>query len=254
MTKFFIKPDQIIDDVVTIAGSDVQHIARVLRLKPGEMIQLADGSGGEYQAEIMELDQERVTALIRQHFHVQNEPPLAVYLFQGLPKGDKFDFIIQKCTEIGVQRIYPIAAARSIVHLTREKEEKRRERWQRIAEEAAKQSGRGAVPEVMMLMDLKDALETLPAGTTVLMPWEEESTGHGLKKLLRSAQITGPVVLVIGPEGGLAQTEVDLARQKGAITVSLGPRILRTETAGGMVVALSLLLYELGDLGGMELE
>lgn len=240
------------DNIASITGSDVQHIARVLRLKPGDMIQLSDGCGGEYQAEISALHGDRVVAEIRQEIAMQNEPPLAVYLFQGLPKGEKFEFIIQKCTEIGVQKIFPIAAARSIVHLTREKEEKRRERWQRIAAEAAKQSGRGAVPEIMALMELPEALSSLPAGTTVLMPWEEEETSHGLKTLLRSLKTEGPVVLIIGPEGGLSQAEVDLAREKGAITVSLGPRILRTETAG--MVALSLLLYELGDLGGKEFD
>jgi len=248
MAKFFIRRSQLVADTVTITGPDVQHISKVLRLRPGEMIQLADGCGSEYRAEITALGPDQVTALVRQRSQIGNEPPLAVYLFQGLPKGEKFDLIIQKCTEIGISKIFPVAADRSIVQLSREKEAKRRERWQRIATEAAKQSGRGAVPEVMPLAGLAEAFALLPPNCQVVMPWEGEAAANGLKKILPRLNQADPLVLLIGPEGGFSPTEVTWARERGAHTISLGPRILRTETAG--LVALSLILYALGDLGG----
>lgn len=249
MAKFFVRPESVSNQRVTIIGADAHHISKVLRMKQGEMIRVADGSGCEYVSELYSISPEEVTALVRQVIPSNQEPPIDVYLFQGLPKGEKFDLIIQKCTEIGIKKIFPLSTQRSIVHLTPEKEEKRRERWQRIAAEAAKQSGRGLVPNVEPLMDLTEALKSLPPDAVVLMPWEGEET-TGLKGVLKHLNTSGPIILVIGPEGGFSIEEAETARTLGAVTVSLGPRILRTETAG--MAALSMLLYELGDLGGKD--
>ncbi|MDD2497638.1 MAG: 16S rRNA (uracil(1498)-N(3))-methyltransferase [Desulfitobacteriaceae bacterium] len=250
MARFFVESDQVENGIITIAGTDVHHIGKVLRLKAGDLVEVADGIGNVYQAELQSVS---VTSAVFKILSTQlsrSEPEVEVYLLQGLPKGEKFDFIIQKCTEIGIKKIIPITTERSIVKLTPEKGEKRLKRWQRIASEAAKQSGRGSVPEVYPVMEMGQAIEMLPPGTVIIMPWEGERE-ISLKKVLTNVKPGSSVALVIGPEGGFAQEEVVSAQKAGAQVVSLGPRILRTETAG--MVTLAIVLYELGDLGGCQI-
>lgn len=248
MNRFFVHPHQIADSLITITGSDVNHIARVLRLKIGDQIMAADGTGREYLAELTVIDGQKVEAVIKDSLTSRNEPPLDVYLLQGLPKGEKMELIIQKCTEIGIRKIIPVNMERSIVRLMGEKAEKRRERWQRIAGEAAKQCQRSMIPEVAPICDLPQAIKQLPEHTMLVVPWEEEHD-LGLKDFFRNnASFSGSLALIIGPEGGISREEALLAMEHEAKKVSLGPRILRTETAG--LVALSIVLYELGDLGG----
>lgn len=250
MNRFFVLPAQIKNKVITITGSDVNHIARVLRLKIGDQIMVSDGTGREYLASLTRIGDQKVESVVTESLISDHEPPLDVYLLQGIPKGDKMDLIIQKCTEIGVRKIIPIDMERTIVRLTGEKAEKRKIRWQRVAEEAAKQCQRSIVPEVAPICDLSQAIRELPGGTMILMPWEVEKDA-GLKDFLRhNSSFSGSVALIIGPEGGISRDEVILAEEHGAKRVSLGPRILRTETAG--MVALSIILYELGDLGGQS--
>jgi len=248
MNRFFVLPEQIVNSTITITGSDVNHISRVLRLKTGDDIMVADGTGREYLAELTEIDDQKVEAGIKEELTSGNEPPLDVYLLQGLPKGEKMELIIQKCTEIGIRKIIPVNMERTIIRLTGEKSEKRRERWQRIGAEAAKQCQRSMVPEVAPICSLTQAIKQLPEHTMLMMPWEEEKDS-GLKDFFRNNfPFSGPLALIIGPEGGISRDEALLAEEHGAKKVSLGPRILRTETAG--LVALSIVLYELGDLGG----
>lgn len=247
MPKFFVEPDYVQPPNIEITGTDVKHIKSVLRLKVGDMIEVADGTGKEYQAEIGSINSDSVFAVIKETFLTQKEPPLDVYLLQGLPKGEKMEFIIQKCTEIGIKKIIPISTERSVVQLNKEKASKRCERWQRIATEAAKQCQRSIIPEVGLLGNLKQILETLPPDTIIIMPWESEKT-KGMKETLEGLKLTGPIAILIGPEGGFTEQEVNLAFEYGAKIVSLGPRILRTETAG--LVSLTMVLYHLGDLGG----
>ncbi|MGI6686259.1 MAG: 16S rRNA (uracil(1498)-N(3))-methyltransferase [Bacillota bacterium] len=248
MNRFFVSPAQIENTLITITGSDVNHISRVLRLKPGDQMMVADGTGREYLVELISATPEKVETVIKESFPAGNEPPLDVYLLQGLPKGEKMELIIQKCTEIGIKKIIPVQMERTIIKLTPDKAEKRRERWQRISFEAAKQCQRSMVPEVLSVCELPQAINQLPKDTLIIMPWEEEK-GLGLKELLRNnGSLTGSVALIIGPEGGISPQEAAWAVEQGVKIVSLGPRILRTETAG--LVTISIVLYELGDLGG----
>jgi 16S rRNA (uracil1498-N3)-methyltransferase len=251
MNKFFVLPQQISFPYLVIKGSDVRHISKVLRLRQGEHILVADGTGREYLAELQEIGKETVKAFIKESRQGKNEPPLDVYLIQGLPKGEKFDLIVQKGTEIGIKKIIPVNMERTIVQITKDKAEKRRERWQRIAGEAAKQCRRSIIPQVDSATELGHALNSIPSGTVIIVPWESECT-RGIKGLLNDLNNISSVAILIGPEGGIAPEEVALAEKYGAQTVSLGPRILRTETAG--LVAAVLVLYHFGDLGGCLVE
>lgn len=244
---FFVSPHQITGDQVHIVGTDAVHISRVLRLRPGDVINVLDGSGKGYRVKLTFTSAEQVKGLVLEKFTPIGEPPVRVTLVQGLSKGEKMDIIIQKSVELGASAIIPMSCSRSVVRLTREKAKERQERWQRIAREAAKQCLRAVVPEVKEVMTLEEVLDVLPPGALTLMPWEEER-GISLKSVLRKEKQVQEIFLFIGPEGGFDPAEVELARQKGVTTVSLGPRILRTETAG--MAVLTMVLYELGDLGG----
>lgn len=175
------------------------------------------------------------------------EPPLRVVLVQGLAKGDRMDTVVQKGTELGAAAFWPVLCKRSVVRLDASKKAARLQRWQRIAAGAAKQCRRALVPEVLQPLDWSAALNIIPPGALVLVPWENE-TGCTLKEVLQSRSRPDEVYLLIGPEGGLEDNEVEEARLRGGIPVTLGPRILRTETAGPAVVA--MILYQWGDLGG----
>lgn len=251
MARFFISKEQIIRDKVEIVGSDVHHISKVLRLRTGDMVSLADGEGTEYEVKIVAISKDKVECMILNSYQINREPPVELILCQGLPKGDKLELIIQKSVEIGVSRIVPVKCERTVVHLSGDKATKRLDRWQRVAIEAAKQSRRSRVPEISPLMPIENAFELVPDGAVAVMPWEEEKA-LGLKKVLAgvSKNYNGQVWIFIGPEGGLTQQEADKARSRGVIPVTLGPRILRTETAG--IATLAVIMYQLGDLGGIE--
>lgn len=248
MARFFVKDEQVKGVQVFIVGSDVRHISKVLRMQPGDCLTLIDEAGTEYEARITQIAPERITCEIVTETSVNREPPLEVILCQGLPKGDKLELIIQKGVELGVTRIIPVSCTRSVVQLTEEKAAKRRERWQRVALEAAKQCRRNKVPEVSPLTGFDEALQLIPDGVLAVIPWED-AVGTGLKKVLRSYNNRGQVWIFIGPEGGFTEAEIEKARGKGVVPVTLGRRILRTETAG--IAAITMVLYQLGDLGGM---
>lgn len=250
MARFFVSQNSVQDGKITITGPDVKHITRVLRLETGESIDVSTGNGIEFVAVIREITSRAVDCEIITEKELSTEPPVKVTLYQGLPKGDKMELIIQKSTELGVDRIIPVICERTVVKLDIKKSEERQLRWQRVAEEAAKQSRRTSIPVVSKPIRFEQAVEHLSPDVLAVMPWEKQVAG-GMRHILKTNWETGrQVVLFIGPEGGFSPREALLAQTNGVHLVSLGPRIMRTETAG--IVAVAVVLYELGDLGGKD--
>lgn len=238
MHRFFT--EQITDRWATITGEDVRHIGRVLRLTRGDRVQLCDGRGQDYDAVIAEVTDEAVTLSVGAPYPSATEPTSRVTLFQCLPKVGKMETIVQKCTELGAAAIVPVVSARCVA-LPGGNYDNKRVRYQRVAMEAAKQSRRGVIPEFGSLQTL-DRLDP-KAFDLFLMAYEDE-TETGLKQLFSEKDPPGRMGLLIGPEGGFTPEEAALLREKGARTVSLGPRILRTETAG--MAMLAMVLFQLG--------
>ena len=234
MHRFFVEQ---INPVTKVTGDDVKHITRVLRLQKGDVVTLCDGKGFECQATITECDKNAVIFLCDQMIPSQSEPHTKITLFQGLPKSGKMELIIQKCVELGVYEIVPALTERCVVQ-PKESFSGRIERWQRVSEEAAKQSRRGYIPKVAALNKLSDlAFEKYDL---VLVAYENE-TMTTLKSVLRSFSGNSAAVL-IGPEGGFSESEIALLKTRGVVSVTLGNRILRTETAG--MTLLAQFLYE----------
>lgn len=242
MSRFFVDPNCIRDGRAVIRGEDANHITRVLRMRPGDALTVCDGACTDYAAQIETMNAEAVTVLLGASARCTAEPAYTVTLLQGLPKAGKLETVIQKCVELGVTEIIPIAAARSVVRMTKADFEKKRPRYQKVAAEAAKQSGRGILPAVGALNTYAGVDYT--AFDLLLVAYEEERE-QTLKAALRGLHGDAPlrIALVIGPEGGLAAEEVRHMRAHGGLTVSLGRRILRTETAG--MAMLAMLQYEL---------
>lgn len=248
MHRFLVLPADITENTVRLRDDEFKHLTRVLRLVPGDEVEAFDGAGAAYLIRLTRLTDREAEGQIISRLARQVEPALPVVLAQGLPKGDKMDLIVQKCTELGITRIIPLETERVVVKLTPDKGRERQQRWQRIALEAAKQCRRNQVPAIDPVTPWAKAVGGLPNGAIGLLPWEEEP-GRGLKTMLRQIKPSVDGIYVfIGPEGGLSAAEVEAARQSGVVPVSLGPRILRTETAG--LAAVTMILYELGDLGG----
>lgn len=245
MRRFFVERIQE-PQLVCIEGADAHHIGKVLRLKPGDHIVVVTADGTEYDVVLAAIKTGMVTGSIVERRESSAEPALKAVLVQGMPKGDKLELIIQKCTELGIAELWPVHTERSIVRLTGAKAEERRERWQRIAREAAKQCQRQHVPLVQGLQSWQDALQNLPDDCQGILLWESENTNY-LQATLSGMTNARPVYIFVGPEGGLTEHEVRLAQTKGVCAVTLGPRILRTETAG--MAALAIIMYQLGDLG-----
>jgi len=251
MRRFFVDEENIEGNRVTIKGDEARHIAQVLRLKERDKIKVFTGKGKEYLTEIIQASKKEVIGEILKESRLNTEPPIEITLVQGLPKSDKMDLIVQKATELGVKRIIPVITQRTIIRLDKEKAKVRRIRWQRIALEAAKQSGKAIIPGVDAITTFVQSLSNISEENLNLIPWEEEIS-TSLKEVLKhhTSHIphpTSPIMVFIGPEGGFTSEEVEAAKKKGAVPVSLGPRLLRTETAG--LVTLAMILYELGDLG-----
>ncbi len=239
MSKFFVEKNQISQTHAVLTGSDVAHISRVLRLGQGDALLLCDGEGYDYEARISAVSKEEITAEILRRYPCKNEPTTEVTLFQGLPKQGKMEWIIEKCTEMGITTIVPVQMARSVVKLSPEQASKKLERWQKTAREAAKQCGRGRIPRVMMPVTLSQ-LSRSELPEFLLFPYEEERTSSVRQALAGKKSKTAGIF--IGPEGGFDPEEASQLLSFGAHSVTLGPRILRTETAG--LAALTVLLYE----------
>ena len=249
MPRFFVRQERISNNSISIIGEDAHHIARSLRMATGEEITVCDMQGNEYSCKITNFnDDKEVIAEILSVQHSENEPEIFVTLYQALPKGDKFDTIIQKAVECGVSKIAPFQSERCIVKIKDDSESKKRDRRQKIATEAAKQCGRSVIPEVDLPISFKDAIQQSKNSDIVLFCYEGEGT-NPLGKILRDlfAQCERPqsISIFIGSEGGFSVSEANLAKESGAIMTGLGKRILRTETASGFVLSCIVCFSEL---------
>ena len=240
MYQFFVEPGQI--DVenrrVVIEGGDVNHIKNVLRMKAGEEIAVNNGQDGrEYRCGIVSLHEDRIICQLRFIKEDSVELPVKVYLFQGLPKGDKMELVIQKAVELGVHAVIPVAAKRCVVRLDEKKARAKVLRWQGIAQAAAKQSRRGIIPAVSEVMSFEGAVKLASSMDVKLIPYELAQDMDKTRQLIESLKPGQSAAVFIGPEGGFEEPEVELAKEAGIVPVTLGKRILRTETAGLAVMA-----------------
>ena len=235
MPKFFTKSDYIYDNELKIVGEDVSHISKVLRMSAGDNIIVCDGEGNDYDAVITSVSKTEVVAEITGKYVCDAVPCVNVTLYQALPKQGKMEYIIQKNTELGVSKIVPVYTKRCVV-----KPSDKTERWSKVAESAAKQCGRGIIPQVMPVVTFEEAIKQMKDYDLALMPYECEEE-NGLKKVLQSSEYKS-VSIFIGPEGGFDLKEVETAINAGVKTVTLGKRILRTETAASAV--LPIIMYE----------
>ncbi|MBO5461261.1 MAG: 16S rRNA (uracil(1498)-N(3))-methyltransferase [Ruminococcus sp.] len=243
MHHFFVGPSQVQEGKICIEGSDINHMKNVLRMKTGELLEVNDGCGNLYMCEVEAYEEEAAWVKILERYDAVSELPAKIYLFQGLPKGDKMELIIQKAVELGVYEIIPVATKRAVVKLDEKKAAKKVQRWNAIAEGGAKQSGRGLIPKVTEVLTFGQALQKAKELDVVLIPYEK---AEGMEATLQAVQSVEPgksVAVFIGPEGGFEEEEITKAMESGAVPVSLGKRILRTETAGLMI--LSVLMYHL---------
>lgn len=245
MRRFFVPPEAFGDGCAIIGGDLFRHMAKVLRLKNGTRVLLADGAGNEFRGTIHEIGKEQLVVTLEERFAAAPPAGPGITLYQGLPKGDKLELIVQKTTELGVAEIIPFAAARSIPRIRKGEEADKVARWERIAREAARQSGRPAPPRVSLAGSLAEVVAEARQSLKLLL-WEEEKV-NGLRKSLAGVPAPETIALIVGPEGGLTLEEAALAKESGFIPVSLGQRIIRTETAGLAMVA--ILQFYWGDLG-----
>lgn len=243
MHHFFVTPEQMKEQTIWIRGLDVNHIKNVLRMKVGEELQISDGNNKKYLCEIASISSEEVCVFIKEELVSDTELPSKIYLFQGLPKGDKMELIVQKAVELGVYEIIPVATKRAVVKLDDKKASKKVERWNAISEGGAKQSGRNVVPLVKQPMSYKQALEYAKQLDVVLIPYELAEGMEETKRIVEAILPGQSIGIFIGPEGGFETAEVLYATEQGAKVITLGKRILRTETAG--LTTLSILMYHL---------
>ena len=248
MHHFFAEPSQIAGDTVCIRGADVNHMKNVLRIRPGEEILLSDGEGTDLRCRVESLEAEQVTARVLERFPARGELPARLWLFQGLPKSDKMEVIIQKAVELGAAAIVPVATKNAVVKLDKRRGEAKLSRWQAIAESAAKQSKRSRLPRVREIMSFREALAFVEQENFALrlIPYE---AAEGMEASRRAFSLAAPgmdIAVFIGPEGGFDEEEIRLAQEKGLCPISLGSRILRTETAGPAVLSLLMMRLEGG--------
>lgn len=244
MYRFFVDESQIGEDAVIITGSDVNHIKNVLRMKPGETVLVSNGNDREYKCVLAEITDEKVIAKIEDIYGPARELPVKVTLFQALPKGDKMETVIQKMVELGVYEIVPVSTKRCIVKLDDKKAAAKTKRWNAISESAAKQSKRGIIPKVSEPVTYRQALEQASKMDMIFIPYEEATDMEYTRKMLAKIQPNMSVGVFIGPEGGFAPEEVEEAVDKGAHSITLGKRILRTETAGMALMAVVMFQSE----------
>lgn len=245
MPRFYVPQAQIEKGLLKVEGSEVRHIRRVLRLKVGDRLVLFDGSAKEYEGIIVEESPSSVVMKVENILSPAKESPLEITLAQSLLKGEKMEYLIQKATELGIKKIIPFFSSRSVPLLDKSKRLRRYHRWEKIAIEACKQCGRIAVPKVEPLQNYSEMLGMAPSEALRLILWEKE--GQGLKEVLDGSKGKTEIFFVVGPEGGMSDEEVGEAQKAGFIPITLGKRILRSETAG--LCLLSVLQYEWGDLG-----
>lgn len=245
MQRFFVEPHQIDEEAhqIHITGSDVNHISNVLRMKTGEELWISDGSKYEYRCTIESFEPDEVLLHIVYSQEPEYELPCRIYLFQGLPKADKMELIIQKAVELGAYEIIPVETKRCVVKLDGKKSAKKTARWQQIAESAAKQSKRMLIPNVHEVLTFSEALKYAESMDVRLVPYELARGMQETKEILAGIEPGQSVGIFIGPEGGFEEKEIEAAIEGGAKPITLGRRILRTETAG--LAILSVLMFQL---------
>ena len=248
MDRFFTPKNNINleQNTCIIEGEDVKHISRVLRCKENDKLEVCDMDNNEYICEIREINKDNILLDIIEKVNIKRESSLKVKLYQGMPKGTKMELILQKLTEIGVDEIVLVQTKRSVTKIDNKKEDKKIERWERIIYEAAKQSKRGKIPTLRGVLSFKEALKDMENNDLNLCPYENERT-ISINECLKDVN-ANTIGVFVGPEGGFEEDEIEKIQDMDGKVVSLGPRILRTETAS--VVASSIVLYELSDLGG----
>lgn len=263
MQRYFVAREEMEESRVRLTGDDAHHLSKVMRAEPGDEIIVSNGMDREVLAKVALISRDAVEAEVVRELTMDKEAAAEVWIAQSLPKGDKLETVIQKCTELGAARFIPFLSERTIVQYDARKEAKRLERWGKIAKEAAEQAHRNRVPAVDAPVSWKELMKLLPEADLALICYELES-GLGLRALLAkhvgsgaSGAVTGNgaaggrrtrVLVLVGPEGGFSQREVDEALASGCHSVSLGRRILRTETAA--MAALTCIMYESGEMGG----
>lgn len=247
MHKFFTPSEYVFGDYAKIIGDDVKHIYKVLRLSEGEEVVLNDCNGTEYLAKINEVTKSEVTLDIVKKLDLNNESNIEIVLFQGMPKAQKMDLIVQKGTELGITKFVPLITDRVDVKL--KGDFKKLDRLNRIALEACKQSKRSIIPRVLKPIKINDLIKEIKEFDLLIVPYENKED-FGIKSLMKDLDKNSikRIGIVVGPEGGFEEAEIEKLKTEGAYIITLGKRILRTETAG--FVATSLIQYELGDLGG----
>lgn len=243
MQHFFVTPSQVEGERIYIEGSDVNHMKNVLRMRPGEAVEISDGDNLIYRCVVKGYEEGRAILAIQQRMPVDTELPCRITLFQGLPKQDKMELIVQKAVELGASQVVPVATRRSVVKLDENKAAKKLQRWQQIAESAAKQAGRGYIPQISSVLSYPEALEKAGGLDVLLIPYELAEGMEEARKVVASIAQGQSVGIIIGPEGGFEKEEVDAAIHQGAKAITLGRRILRTETAG--LAILSILMFHL---------
>ena len=250
MQRYFVTPEDMFEDKAIVRAHDAHHLMRVMRAEAGDQAIVSNGANRECLAEVIELNKDHVLLRLVEERPMAGEPRIDVWIAQSLPKGDKLETVIQKGTEIGASAFLPFVSARTIVQYDAKKEAKRLDRWRKIAKEAAEQAHRSKVPEVRDALKWSELLAVCEQAQLALFCYEKED-GRGLKDVLRSARLVeggGPVLVIVGPEGGFTAEEAEEAERRGCACVGLGRRILRTETAG--LVAASCIFYETGEMGG----
>ncbi len=244
MYRFYIEPSQKQGDIIEIMGEDVNHIRNVLRMKNGEKFMLCDGAGTDYLCELSGSKERNLVATVLEEKKSDTELPVRLVLFQGLPKKDKMELIIQKAVELGAAEIVPVMTKRTIVKTEGGKEEKKLTRWQAIAESAAKQSGRGVIPTVAKVHTWKEALASMKDLDYNVILYENAEGMKPTAECLKDAGKKGSIGIFVGPEGGFTEEEVTQCKEQGAECLSLGKRILRTETAGLAMLSMLMLAIE----------
>ena len=243
MYRFFISSEAVTDGALAITGEDVNHAKNVLRMRVGEELEAVDEDRFLYHCRILELTEEEIRCEILKKEEPDSELASSVTLFMGLPKGDKFELILQKAVELGVSEVVPVLTKRTVSRPEPKKAESKRKRWQAIAEAAAKQSKRAVIPEVGGLVSFAEALKRAGEFDVLLIPYEQETDISRTRSLLREIPAGSRIGVFIGPEGGCEPSEVEAAQDMGARSLTLGRRILRAETAA--IVTLGILMYEL---------
>lgn len=246
MPRFFVKNEQINNDIITIISEDIKHIKNVLRKNIGDEIEICNQENGEsFKTNIIDINDKQIKVKIFENINTNTEANVYINVFQALPKSDKMELIIQKSVELGVSEITPVAMKRCIVKINQKDEKKKIQRWQKISEGAAKQSGRNIIPKINNVKNIKNICESFSKYDIVLVAYENEKENklkEELKKINKSKDNI-KIAVVIGPEGGIENEEVELLKKSGSKIITLGERILRTETVALNII--SIIMYEL---------